>query len=178
LSSVHTLSCSQFPTVRLVSDLRRLRCEVVICFQASARESHINISADTKHGAGPEKKPVVRVVIAEDNDDLRAVMPPLIEETSDLCCVATTASLGEVGPLIERHQAHVAVLDIELHGGSVLKHLAAMCKQFPATRFVIHSGHSNSEVIRRVHEAGASAYVLKSGDFDDLIAAIRGVATV
>lgn len=122
-----------------------------------------------------ERKPVVRVVIAEDNDDLRAVMPPLIEETSDLCCVATTASLGEVGPLIERHQAHVAVLDIELHGGSVLKHLAAMCKQFPATRFVIHSGHSNAEVIRRVHEAGASAYVLKSGDFDDLIAAIRGV---
>lgn len=120
------------------------------------------------------KKPVVRVVVAEDNDDLRAVMPPLIEETSDLCCVATTASLGEVGPLIERHHAHVAVLDIELHGGSVLKLLPSLCKQFPGTKFVIHSGHSNTEVIRRVHEAGAAAYVLKSGDLDDLIAAIRG----
>ena len=119
-------------------------------------------------------KPVVRVIVAEDNDDLRAVLPPLIEETSDLCCVATTASLGEVGPLIERHQAHVAVLDIELHGGSVLKLLPSLCKQFPATKFVIHSGHSNTEVIRRVHEAGAAAYVLKSGDLDDLIAAIRG----
>lgn len=118
---------------------------------------------------------LVRVVVAEDNDDLRAVMPPLIEETGDLCCVATTASLGEVAPLIERHAANVAVLDIELHGGSVLKFLPTLCKQFPETKFVIHSGHSNPEVIRRVREAGASSYVLKSGDFDDLIAAIRGV---
>jgi two-component system response regulator DesR len=118
---------------------------------------------------------LVRVVIAEDNDDLRAVMPPLIEETGDLCCVATTASLGEVASLIERHAANVAVLDIELHGGSVLKYLPELCRQYPATRFVIHSGHSNPEVIRRVREAGASSYVLKSGDFDDLISAIRGV---
>ena len=124
--------------------------------------------------SNPDSNPVVRVVIAEDNDDLRAVMPPLIGETRDLCCVATTDSLGEVGPLIEQHQAQVAVLDIELRGGSVLKHLPAMCRQFPDTRFVIHSGHSNAELIRRVHEAGASAYVLKSGDFDHLIAAIRG----
>jgi two-component system response regulator DesR len=120
---------------------------------------------------------LVRIVVAEDNDDLRAVMPPLIEETGDLCCVATTGSLDEVGPLIERHAANVAVLDIQLHGGSVLKYLPTLCKQFPQTRFVIHSGHSNPEVIRRVHQAGASAYVLKSGDFDDLIAAIRNVVT-
>jgi DNA-binding NarL/FixJ family response regulator len=122
-----------------------------------------------------QNEELVRVVVAEDNDDLRAVMPPLIEETGDLCCVATTASLGEVAPLIERHAAHVAVLDIELHGGSVLKYLPTLCRQFPDTRFVIHSGHSNPEVIRRVKEAGAAAYVLKSGDFDDLITAIRGV---
>jgi DNA-binding NarL/FixJ family response regulator len=136
------------------------------------------------HGFEPGRAPIVtsqqnqelvRVVVAEDNDDLRAVMPPLIEETGDLCCVATTGSLGEVAPLIERHAAHVAVLDIELHGGSVLKYLPALCRQFPDTRFVIHSGHSNPEVIRRVKEAGAAAYVLKSGDFDDLITAIRGV---
>lgn len=115
----------------------------------------------------------MRVVVAEDNDDLRAVMPPLIEETGDLCCVATTASLDEVGPLIERHAAHVAVLDIELRGGSVLKYLPTLRSQFPDTRFVIHSGHSNPEVIRRAREAGAASYVLKSGDFDGLVAAIR-----
>jgi DNA-binding NarL/FixJ family response regulator len=116
------------------------------------------------------------VIIAEDNDDLRMVMPPLINEATDLDCAATTASLDEVAPLISQHSAHVAVLDIELRGGSALKHLPVLKQQFPDTRFIIHSGHSNPALIRTARETGADAYVLKSGDFDELIEAIRKVA--
>src|SRR5690606_3334708 len=119
---------------------------------------------------------VVRVLLAEDNDDLRMVMPALIDGIDGLQCAATTAYLEEVGPLIARHQVAVAVLDIELRGGSALKRLPDLRREFPDTRFVIHSGHSNPELVRQAQSAGASAYVLKSGDFDDLIAAIRGLA--
>jgi CheY-like chemotaxis protein len=115
----------------------------------------------------------LRVLVAEDNEDLRAVMPPLIEESGDLHCVATTDSLDELADLIERHAVQVAVLDIELRGGSALKALPALSARFPATRFLIHSGHSNPEMIRKAREAGAAGYVLKSGDPDDLVAAIR-----
>ncbi|MEO8314276.1 MAG: response regulator [Pseudomonadota bacterium] len=113
--------------------------------------------------------------MAEDNDDLRMVMPPLINETPDLNCPATTACLEEVAPLIAQHNADVAVLDIELRGGSSLKQLPALRQQFPRTRFIIHSGHSNPALIRSAQETGADAYVLKSGDFDELIEAIRKV---
>ena len=61
------------------------------------------------------------VIVAEDNDDLRAVMPPLIDEAGDLCCVGTTDTLSEVAALIERHGADIAVLDVELRDGSALK---------------------------------------------------------
>jgi DNA-binding NarL/FixJ family response regulator len=46
-------------------------------------------------------------------------------------------------------------------------------EQFPGTRYIIHSGHSNPELMRR---SGADAFVLKSGDFDELIDAIQAVA--
>jgi two-component system, NarL family, response regulator DesR len=105
------------------------------------------------------------------------IMPPLLNEEPDLHCPATTAYLEEVGPLIAEHGAQVAVLDIELRGGSALKLLPALRQQFPQTRFIIHSGHSNPGLIRTAQETGADAYVLKSGDFDELIAAIRRVAT-
>jgi two-component system, NarL family, response regulator DesR len=114
--------------------------------------------------------------VAEDNEDLRMVMPPLINEAPDLHCAATTASLDEVAPLIQQHGADVAVLDIELRGGSALKQLPALRQQFPGTKFIIHSGHSNPALIRTAQETGADAYVLKSGDFDELIEAIRKVA--
>jgi DNA-binding NarL/FixJ family response regulator len=118
---------------------------------------------------------IICVIVAEDNDDLRTVMPPLINEESDLHCAAATAYLDEVASLIELHQAHVAVLDIELRGGSSLQRLAALRQQFPATRFVIHSGHSNPALIRTARETGADGYVLKSGDIDDLLNEIRRV---
>lgn len=116
------------------------------------------------------------MIIAEDNDDLRLVMPPLIDEAPDLYCVATTATLEEVAPLIAQHGAEVAVLDIELRGGSSLKLLPALRAQFPATKFIIHSGHSNPALINNAREMGADGYVLKSGDFDELIEAIRKLA--
>lgn len=113
--------------------------------------------------------------MAEDNDDLRAVMPPLIDDYPDLQCSAVTAYLDEIAPLIEQHQAHVAVLDIELRGGSAFKRLPELSRQFPTTRFIIHSGHANPELVRQARESGAGAYVRKSGDIDELIDAIRSL---
>jgi two-component system, NarL family, response regulator DesR len=121
-----------------------------------------------------DKPSAICVIVAEDNDDLRSLMPVLINEAPDLNCPATTAFLEEVAPLIAQHQAQVALLDIELRGGSALKLLPSLREQFPTTRFIIHSGHSNPTLIRSAREAGADAYVLKSGDFDELIDAIRG----
>jgi two-component system capsular synthesis response regulator RcsB len=114
----------------------------------------------------------IRVVLAEDNDDLRMIMPMLINEAPTLQCLGATAFLEEVESLIAQHDAQVAVLDIELRGGSSLKHLPALRERFPQTRFIIHSGPSNPELIRG---SGADAYVLKSGDVDELIRTIEAV---
>lgn len=120
-------------------------------------------------------EPTIRIVVAEDNDDLRAVMAPLLNDYPDLQCAAVTPFLEEVAALIERHDAQVAILDIELRGGSALKQLPQLRSQFPSTRFVIHSGHSNPELVRLARSTGADAYVLKSGDFDELVAVIRSI---
>jgi two-component system response regulator DesR len=122
--------------------------------------------------AAPSSDSCIRVIIAEDNDDLRMVMPLLINESPSLQCLGTTAFLEEVEPLIAQHDAQVAVLDIELRGGSSLKRLPALRERFPRTRFIIHSGHSNPELVRN---SGAHAYVLKSGDVDELIRTIESL---
>ncbi len=101
------------------------------------------------------------------------VMPLLINEAPSLQCLGSTAFLEEVEPLIAQHDAQVAVLDIELRGGSSLKRLPALRTRFPHTRFIIHSGHSNPELIRG---SGADAYVLKSGDVEELIRTIESLA--
>ena len=120
-----------------------------------------------------ENRQPVRVLLVEDNEDLRMVMAPLLDDTPDLRCVGSTSTLGELPDLIRQHQAQVVVLDIELRDGSALKQLPSLSREFPATKFVIHSGHSNPDLIRNASAAGAAGYVRKSGDIDELIDSIR-----
>jgi two-component system, NarL family, response regulator DesR len=115
----------------------------------------------------------VRVLVAEDNEDLRAAIVLLIDAEPDLLCVAQTGSLLEILPMATQHDAHVVVLDIELQGESSIRALSGLRAQRPQMRIVIHSGHSHPELIRRTLAAGANAYVAKSGDVDELLRAIR-----
>lgn len=119
---------------------------------------------------------LIRIIVAEDNDDLRNLLGPLLDAMPGLNCAGATAYLGGVVPLIEQHRAQVVLLDLQLRDGPVTAHLAEMSASHPATRFIIHSGHANPALIIKALEAGAQAYVAKSGDIDELIATIRRVA--
>lgn len=121
---------------------------------------------------GSEK---TRVLLAEDNADLRITIAMLLADEPDMVCVASTGALADVAGLAELHDAQAVVLDLQLQGGSALPVLPALHAARPQTAFLIHSGHSNPEIMRAAYAAGASAYVLKTGDIEELLAAIRKV---
>lgn len=103
-------------------------------------------------------------------------MVALLGTEADLRCVAETDDLQQVGALAAATGPHVAILDIELKGQSSLSRLAQLRRELPATRFVIYSGHGLPELVDAALAAGACEYVLKSGDPDELVRAIRRCA--
>ena len=115
-------------------------------------------------------------MIAEDNLDLRATMVSLLEAETDLRCVAETDELEEVGALAAATAPHVIILDIELKGHSSLPRLPQLKRSFPEARFLVYSGHALPALIDAAKAAGASDYLLKSGDPDELISAVRRCA--
>ena len=62
--------------------------------------------------------PPLRVLIAEDNDDLRELLVTLISAEPDLRCVGTAADVEAVIASTAEHKADVLVLDLELQGRS------------------------------------------------------------
>ena len=115
----------------------------------------------------------IRVLVAEDNDNLRSVVISLLDTETDLRCVAETGVLEEVVPLATATDAQLVVLDIELNGKSSLASLPQLRRELPTARFLMHSGHGHPALIARALAAGASGYVLKSGNPDELVHAIR-----
>ena len=115
-------------------------------------------------------------MIAEDNEDLRATMVSLLDAETDMRCVAETDELEEVGALAAATSPQVIILDIELKGQSSLSRLPKLKREQPDARFLVYSGHALPALIDAALAAGASEYVLKSGDPYELIDAVRRCA--
>lgn len=117
--------------------------------------------------------PPLRVLIAEDNDDLRALLVTLISAEPDLKCVGTANDVDAVLSSTTEHKVDVLVLDLELQGRSSIDLLRTVRGNGSKITIVVFSGHSHPEMIRHTLAAGADAYVQKSADFELLLDAIR-----
>jgi DNA-binding NarL/FixJ family response regulator len=117
--------------------------------------------------------PPLRVIVAEDNEDLRDLLVHLISAESDMKCVGTAADVDAVIATTAEQKADVIVLDLELQGRSSIDVLKAVRGAGNKISIIVFSGHSHPEMIRHTLAAGADAYVPKTGDYELLLDAIR-----
>jgi two-component system response regulator DesR len=115
----------------------------------------------------------LRVLIAEDNADLRDLLVTLVSAEPDLRCVGTAENVDAVITSTAEHKADVLVLDLELQGRSSIDVLRTVRGAGSRITIVVFSGHTHPEMIRHTLAAGADAYVSKSSDFQLLLDAIR-----
>lgn len=70
------------------------------------------------------------------------------------------------------HQPEIVVLDVAMPILNGIDAAREIRKSLPKTKFVFISMHGNAIYVRKAVEAGASAYVLKSGASEELLKAI------
>ena len=115
----------------------------------------------------------LRVLIAEDNDDLRDLLVTLVSAEPDLRCVGTAQDVDAVIASTVEQKADVLVLDLELQGRSSIDVLKTVRKAGSKVTIIVFSGHSHPDMVRHTLAAGADAYIPKNGDFELLLDAIR-----
>jgi DNA-binding NarL/FixJ family response regulator len=121
-----------------------------------------------------ERRQPLRVLIAENHQDLSDIMSQLIDTEPDMRCVGQVSDAGEVLPAARRTEADVLVLDLTLQGGSGLPLIGELAAALPALRIVVFSGLAFSEdVAREAKRRGAAAFITKGADFDVLLNALR-----
>jgi two-component system response regulator DesR len=116
---------------------------------------------------------MLRVLIAEDDDDLRAALRELVDAEDDLECVATVAAAEQVVRTAAQLHPDVLVLDLLLEGGSSLQVLRELGQEAPELRTILYSGYLSEPVHREARARGAAAFVAKGGSFDELLAEVR-----
>jgi two-component system, NarL family, response regulator DesR len=116
---------------------------------------------------------VIRVLLAEDQAMVRGALASLLELEDDIEVVAQAARGDEVPAAARASRPDVALLDIEMPGGSGLDAAAVLADELPGCRVLILTTFGRPGYLRRAMEGGAAGFLLKDAPASELAAAIR-----
>lgn len=116
---------------------------------------------------------MIRVLLADDHAIVRTGLARLLDDQSDMRVVGQIDDGAEVVAAVERHHPDVLVLDLSLPNRTGLTVLHDVRSAHPEVRVVVLSMYPEDAFALHVLDAGASAYVNKARDSDELLTAIR-----
>lgn len=118
----------------------------------------------------------IRLLIADDHALMREGVKQLIALSDDVVVAAEAENGEQVKELVREGTFDLALLDMSMPGVSGVDLISWMRAHHPALPVLVLSMHDESQVIARALHAGASGYVTKDNDPQNLMTAIRKVA--
>jgi DNA-binding NarL/FixJ family response regulator len=129
-------------------------------------------------GGGPTSDRVAgtRVLLVEDHTSFAQALAAVLDLTDDLTVVGHAREAAEVGAVLSRAAADVALVDLDLPGGSGIDVISELRDRPGAPRCVVLTALRDDAELGRAVEAGAAAVVHKSVGMPELLDVVRQVA--
>lgn len=129
--------------------------------------------------SGPSSPPGAgrrtRVILADDHTLVRAGIRRILESQPQFEVVAEAQDGAAAIEALERHDADVLVLDLNMNGLEGIDVLRQAKRSRPELRVVILTMHAGREYVSRALAEGADGYLLKDSAVQDLAGAIEAV---
>jgi DNA-binding NarL/FixJ family response regulator len=119
---------------------------------------------------------VIRVLLADDHAVVRAGLERLLETTNDIEVVAKAADGFEAVSLAAEHRPDVVLMDLSMPALDGIEATRRIVANDDGARIVVLTSLSDRDRIVAALEAGASGYLLKDAEPDELIRGIRAAA--
>jgi two-component system response regulator NreC len=102
---------------------------------------------------------MIGVVIADDHAVVRRGLKQLLGAEPDLEVLAEAGDIEDARRYVRGHHPQVLVLDLNLPGGSSLKHIPSIRAESPDTQIVVLTMQNEPAYAREALGAGALGYV-------------------
>lgn len=119
----------------------------------------------------------IRVLLADDHAAVREALAVLVNSQPDMQVIAQAGNGDEAVERAREARPDVAVLDLSMPAMSGLEVTTVLRDALPATRILMLTRHGEYHHVQELLRAGANGYVLKQSSSQELLQAIRVVAS-
>ncbi|WP_338491139.1 response regulator transcription factor [Streptomyces sp. SJL17-4] len=120
---------------------------------------------------------IVRVVLADDQPLVRTALRMVIGDTTDLVVVGEAADGAQAVRLVEETGADVVVMDLRMPGTDGIEATRLITEGPTGARVVVLTTFDDDDHVYGALHAGASGFLVKDMGLDDILAAVRVVAS-
>ena len=119
----------------------------------------------------------IRVLLADDHRIIRDGLRALLEQQPDMQVIAEAENGREAVKLSKSLSPQVVVMDLGMPDLNGVEATRQVLKDSPSIHVLALSMHTDKRFIISMLDAGASGYLQKDCAFDELVNAVRAVAT-
>lgn len=117
----------------------------------------------------------IRLLIADDHRTLRDGLVLMLQDIPQIEVVTTASDGEEVLQKMKTHDVDVLLMDIQMPVLDGYDTAKIVSEQYPKTKTLILSMHSERVYIERMYSAGIAGYLLKSAGKEEILDAIEKV---
>lgn len=115
----------------------------------------------------------IRIILADDHTVLRHGLVKSFQNETDCEVIAQAKDGRSTVELVKQLYPDVVIMDIGMPDLNGIEATRQITKAFPQTKVIALSMHSGRNFIIEMFKAGASGYLLKDCEFDELVNAVR-----
>jgi DNA-binding NarL/FixJ family response regulator len=120
--------------------------------------------------------PMVKVALIDDHDLLRRGIKTMLESEPDIEVVGEAADGAQALKLVEEALPDVVLIDVIMPHKDGIEATKEIKDAFPNMGVVVLSGHDERQFLFDALKAGASGYMLKTADLEEVVATVRSAA--
>ena len=117
----------------------------------------------------------IQTIIADDHPLIRKGFKEMLEGDSEIALIAEATDGLHLLELLEIHQPHVILLDIQMPRMSGIEASRIIKERYPTIHIIALSMSDEDRFIKALWQSGAKGYLLKEIDRDELLQAIKTV---
>ncbi|MDQ4142307.1 MAG: response regulator transcription factor [Actinomycetota bacterium] len=118
----------------------------------------------------------VKVVLVDDHDLLRRGIKTMLESGGDIEVVGEAADGSQAVTVVEEQVPDVVLIDVIMPKKGGIEATQEIKSAFPHVSVVVLTGHEEERFVFDALKAGASGYLLKTADLDEVVDTVLAAA--